>query len=399
MFDLDPTAPTYRGAFSVDFDPNVAGDIGEERLDEPFELTWWGDRALVGVGHYPERREGVVVEVPFSTFASATPGEIASPTLLDEDGDAVWHRPARREAIHLASHPSGRVLVSAFENDLFDLPSTWTEVGALSVLDVASGRLLTRDLADLDVAGVGCAGAWRAIEIDADHVAIACDGQPGGVFVMNAASLWSTSLDEAVAGLQGCVAGVASQDRSTRYLAPAPGGVLLADSPSAPDGSAAVLWSFDTDCQLLGAAQWDGPTLWDIRGLEAHPNAEQRWALVNARGEQAGVHIVDDSGQSCRRFDTLEAMLPDDHVNLAMRWMPAGDGFVLSAGPLEALDDVGVAGGLWWVQLEFGADPCTAPILGIVDLLELAPPFDAADPATWRRAGATMQVLDFAPQQ
>ncbi len=400
LFTLEGPGPLYRGAISVDLDPNPEGDISDDALDEPFDARFVGERLWLSVGHYPERLRGRILGLDPALLAAQAAGEtLAVDAWFDGvafSSATVVLDPGAREAIHMFEHPSGRVLASAFANDLFAAPEDWTDPGQLALFDGRStdDEIATRSLADFG----DCDGAWRPVPLDAEgsRVALACDGVAAGVALLDTSGLGEGELASALDGVEGCVASMGGDARQIRWVAPAGEGILVADSPAIADQSAAVLWNFDAQCQLLGAVQWDGPTSWDFRGLELHPARPDRWALLNAgNGEAMGVHIVDASGQSCRRLETLDSLWPEGHVPIAARWLPEGDSLVVAGGPRSSLDDAGAPGALW--RLDFAGDPCSAEV-ELEDLLAPLPAFDAAQPATWRRAGASLSIASNRPR-
>lgn len=400
FFTARGAGPLYRGAIDFDLKPNPMGDNEGENLDEPFGMAITDQGLAALLGHYPMRHAGSLVVVPHELLAMVADGATMPSSTFFADGmfsagvsDIAF---GDEEPIFVRKHPSGRLLVGVFANDLFALETDWTNPGKLLVVDPASGEFAARTLDMID--GGSCAGAWSVVPLDAamDKVGLACDGDEGAV-ILDVSGVGEGSVADAAAAIDGCLADIPFPSRRVRYVAPdGDGGILVTDNSTNADFVDGHLYHYDADCMPAGEGPIPGP-YWEARELVHVPNdAGPRWLLPTGRTTDRGVHVVKlDGGDPmiCAKLDALEPSwvgTPDDvEVHpYALAVTRSGDGLAIGAGPVEPQKDMPGYGRVIWTDLNTSADPCDPAsgfIVNIIDLTASAPAVSPDDPATWRR--------------
>lgn len=400
--------PIYRGAIDVDFKPNPMGDNSGENLDEPYGLAL-DERGLVAlVGHYPMRDSGSLLLIPHELLAMQAVGTTLLASQYFDAGTfsagVTEIALGEEEPIFVRTHPSGRLLIGVFDNDLFALETEWTNPGKLLVVDPTSGEVGTRTF---DAIGSGsCAGAWSVVPLDEnmDAIALACDGDEGAV-VLDVSAVGQGTVADAAAAIDGCVAEVPFPDKRVRYLAAdGTGGFLLAENSQLADFQDGRLWRFDGECQQLGATGVIPGPFWEVREIVHVPHADgPRWLLPTGRTADRGVHVVRDGDagpEICAKLDDFESYWADDAGGELHPYALALDGdargLAIGAGPAEAPSDGPGYGRVLWAELDAAVDPCTSsPVTTVVDLTASAPAVTADDPATWRRAPNVVLVKQY----
>jgi hypothetical protein len=408
IFAARGPGPVYRGAIDVDFKPNPMGDNSGENLDEPYGLALDERGLTVLVGHYPMRDSGSLLLLPHELLAMQAPG---ATLLASQYFDAGTFSAGvteiallEEEPIFVRTHPSGRLLIGVFDNDLFALETEWTNPGKLLVVDPTSGEVGARTF---DAIGSGsCAGAWSvvALDDDMDAIALACDGDEGAV-VLDVSAVGEGTVADAAAAIDGCVADVPFPDKRVRYLAPdGAGGFLLAENSQLADFQDGRLWRFDGACQQLGATGVIPGPFWEVREIVHLPHADgARWLLPTGRTADRGVHVVRDGDagpEICAKLDDFEPYWADDAGGELHPYALALDrdarGLAIGAGPAEALSDGPGYGRVLWAELDPATDPCaSSPVTTVIDLTASAPAVAAADPSTWRRAPNVVLVKQY----
>jgi hypothetical protein len=408
IFAARGPGPTYRGAIDLDLKPNPLGDNSGELLDEPYGMALDERGLVVLVGHYPMRDSGSLLLFPHDLLAAQPAASTLSASTYFDGGTfgagVIELALGEEEPIFVRAHPSGRLLIGVFDNDLFALETEWTSPGKLLVVDPLTAEVGTRAL---DMIGEGtCAGAWSVVPLDAamDRIALACDGDEGAV-VLDVSQIGTGTVGDAAAGVDGCVADVPFPDKRVRHLAPdGEGGFLLAENSTVADFQDGRLWRFDGECQQLGAPGTLPGPLWEAREIVAIDSVDgPRWLLPTGRTADRGVHVVRDGAEGpeiCGKLDELEpqwtATDGSDLHPYAMALDAAGRGLAIGAGPAEASTDMPEFGRALWVELDDTVDPCTAnPVTSVVDLSASAPAVDAANPSTWSRGPNVVLVKEY----
>ncbi|HEY8375035.1 MAG TPA: hypothetical protein VIK91_01045, partial [Nannocystis sp.] len=123
-------APYLRGRIGTDLkpDPTGAQTMGN-LLDEPYGLALGSAHLWAAIGHYPDTDRGSLVAYPRTAFGGLAPGAVFTEDMYFGSGTfsaGVIALPLeRQEAIFLLPHPSGRLLVGVFANNL--QVTTWPE--------------------------------------------------------------------------------------------------------------------------------------------------------------------------------------------------------------------------------------------------------------------------------
>jgi hypothetical protein len=183
--------------------------------------------------------------------------------------------------------------------------------------------------------------------------------------------------------------------------------VLVAETPTVVSATEqSRLWWFDGDCGTRGFSTLEGATSWQLWELASLPDTDDpSWLVSRADGDERGVLIFSgDPGagsvSSCGRVDALDE---------ADAWTAAGGDQPLAPHALALSEDghglaVGVGpsdyelagpgyGSLWWVELDYAQDPCTAASTAS-ELGASAPAVDAGLPRTWRRGPNVVHVIE-----
>ncbi|HET6584080.1 MAG TPA: hypothetical protein VFG69_11540, partial [Nannocystaceae bacterium] len=386
-------------------------------LDEPFGLALGPEGLSVLLGHYPLRNLGSLVVLPHEFLASKEVG--ATVPQSDFFADGAFTAPVadvelgEEEPIFMLRHPSGRLLVAAFENDLFALETDWTDPGKLLVIDPANPGAVGKRTLD-SIGGMTCVGAWSIVPLDdaMNHVAVSCDGDDGAA-VLDVSGIGEGSVEDAAAAVDGCIADVPFNDKRVRAIAPdGSGGFLLVEHSTVADGSAGRLWRFAGlggaagDCALLGMAELD-PSIFEVREIVRWPvTAGTRWLMTSGRIDAGrGVHVLQDGAtgpEVCAKLTELDASWQSDMgVALepyAIALAKDGTGVAVSAGEGDPRDDLPGYGRVLWAELDPSVDPCTAtPVVSVTDLTAGAPAVNIDDPATWRRGPNVLFVQQYGP--
>jgi hypothetical protein len=412
VFVPDHPDSAYRGAISVDFKPNECegcglGDNNEGRLDEPFGLVRAGGFLHVLTGHYPTREEGSLVAFPLSFFEGYTTG--ASVAVSDYFSGSQFQDPVvgrslgETEAIFMHRHPSGRLIVGVFDNDLFAAEESWTQPGKLLVIDPTDpgGEIGTVTLDG--IGDDGCQGASQVIDLGGELLAVACDGNEA-VAVLDGAGVGDGTVADAAAGLGAgvlCAVPGSQPGKRVRYLAPDDGtGFVVLESAPLALQTTSKLWHMGSDCSTAGVVQLDTGAQgdWQLGEIVRLPASVPAWlfAAGSALGANGlrGVFVAHESSGS------LE-VCPDPVAGFETAWDSAdgviepfalaltsdGAHLAVGAGPFTA-NPAGVGyGKVLWGALA-GADPCSLSA-EVVDLTDGQPGHAPAtvpnDPTTFRR--------------
>jgi len=402
IFAARGPGPVYRGAIDVDLKRNPGGNNEGENLDEPYGVAMTSAGLAVLIGHYPKRNRGSLIVFPHEVLSGYEVGATIPAVdyfVGDEFTSAVFARElGEEEPIFALTHPSGRLLIGSFANDLFTAETEWTAPGKLLVVDPGMPGAIGRRVLD-DVGGGRCTGAWSLIALDAEvnRVALACDGNEGAV-VLDVSRVGEGTVQDAAATIEGCVADVPFPNKRVRSIAEdGTGGFLLVEHAPVATGEEGRMYRFASDCSMLAAPGSIPGSLFEIRQivrLSGGGGDGARWLMASGRTSERGIHVIRDSAtgaEICGRLVALdEQWRGDDGRDLhpyALALEPGGRGLAIGAGPIDPGDDEPGFGRVVWVELDPAIDPCEAsPVTATTDLTASAPAVDAADPFTWRRA-------------
>jgi hypothetical protein len=405
----DPGGQVYRGAIDLDLKPNVCdgcelGDYADGRLDEPYGLAVAGQHLHVLTGHYPAPDLGTLVSFPFSFFVDRPAGAtIAVSDFFDGAMfSGVTETPLGQLEPIFATAVSGKLLVTAFNNDLFTTEDTWTQPGRLLVLDSVDPQGAGIGVVDLGgLQGGACNGAAQSVVIGEGRVAVACDGNEG-VGILDVGTLAGTPA-EAAAAIQGSWCPIpGASNRRVRHVAPdGLGGFVVVDGPGAELLSDARLWWFDSECAMQGLATLDGSD-WQLSQIVAMPQFEATWIFGSGAASPAGnrgIYVAQGSAgqiQICGPLVGFDELWTDANGELleplGLAIDEEGAHVAIGAGPFAAPPTGPGFGRVAWATLQGAADPCSMTA-SVVDLSAEAPAVDAMAPATYRRAPAVVEVV------
>jgi hypothetical protein len=430
VFVPDHPDSAYRGAISVDLEPNECdgcglGDNGAGRLDEPFGIARAGGFLHVLTGHYPTREAGGLVAFPLGFFEGITTGTTVPVTDYfvgsQFQGGVVQRSLGEREAIFMHQHASGRLVVGVFNNDLFAGEDSWTLPGKLLVIDPAdpSGELGTVTLDGLD--GGACQGASQVIGIGPNALAVACDGNER-VAIVDATNLGGGTVADAAAGLGNgftCpIPGVMMGTKRLRYLAPdGSGGFAVLEGPTPTNLQASArLWHMTPNASG-GCTNEGGSPLelgsggdWQLGEIVQLPAAGATWLLAagssNTQGGVRGIFVARDAGDGLELCPApipgFESAWQDVNGNaiepFALAVTSDATHLAVGAGPYIAPTSGVGYGKVLWATLA-GADPCslTADVDDLTDGEPgQAPAPNPNDASTFRR-GPNVVVIQEIP--
>ena len=400
IFAPDDPVNQYRGAIGFDLRPGTDSEF----LDEPFGIVLRDDWLHVMAGHYPARDRGTLVSIPRTLLGEYTVGMDVPVDRLILGGafqaPVVGTAFGVPEPIFAVDRPLfGRLVIGAFNNDLFSTETNWTQPGLVFVVDPADPTTFgTATLSNLE--GMQCNGAAQIVTLEHDgRVAVACDGNEAVAF-LQLGELGTGGVEAAAAAIAGTVCDLPPLDnRRLRYLAyDGIDGVLVGLGPGLDDplASGQVYW-VRSNCSVE-------PLDIGTNG-NAHPAQIVRvgGAFLVATGTpiegspdaKRGIYVVDANTGLCEAplpgFDafwstpgtTIEPYaLAIDGTNLAVG---AGVNPVHATGNVQ---DVAY-GKILWATLEGVEDPCsmTATVVDLTDgELGHAPAADPLLPTTVRRA-------------
>ncbi|MBA3549118.1 MAG: hypothetical protein H0T76_21750 [Nannocystis sp.] len=401
VFDVSGATPSLRGRINLDLKPDASGLQTSGLLDEPYSLALTDSDLLVALGHYPASDAGSLLRFPRAIFAELEPGEVFGTDRYFQSGvftggvEALAH--GRQEGIFLLPHPSGRVLIGVFANNL--QTTQWTTPSELLIadpMDLAAGVASV----DLGALPTPCVGAWelQALDPAVSKVALACDGSESVAVLSLPADFGTAPLAEAAKGVTGCGATLGGASQSTQFVSgDGAGGFLAVQSQlSAPPR----LWHVLANCTtgkptvtvpealnqvrllrqpaLLRATTSDAPPLW----------------LVAAGPTENGVVIVQGgaSPTMCGALTGLDVLAAE---NSPWALALAGDRthLAIGAGPASNPQLSSGRGQVLWATLDTsGLDSCQLHASQVVDLG--AGMFSASQPATWMRAPNVVVVAE-----
>ncbi len=402
VFDVSGATPSLRGRIALDFKPDPSGLQTSGLLDEPYSLALTENDLLVAIGHYPASDAGSLLRFPRATFAELEPGDVFGTDQYFQSGvftggvEALTH--GRQEGIFLLPHPSGRVLIGVFANNL--QTTQWTTPSELLIADPTD---LAAGVASVDLGALPkpCVGAWelQALDPAVSKVAVACDGSESVAVLSLPADFGTAPLAEAAKGVTGCGLTLGGAGQSTQFVSgDGAGGFLAVQSQLAAPPR---LWHVLANCSPSGVPNGPVPeALNQVRILRQpvllRPSAAEKpplW-LVAAGPTDNGVVIVQGgaSPTMCGALTGLDVLAAENSP-----WALALDGdrthLAIGAGPASNPQlSSGRAQVLWATLDTSGLDNCQLHANQAVDLN--AGMFSASDPATWMRAPNVVVVAE-----
>ncbi len=393
VFEVGVTPPVLRGRIDLDLKPDPTGQqISGNLLDEPYDLVATPGDLLITVGHYPNTDQGSLVRFPLTTFGGVGLGETYAVDNYFSSGnfsagvEALAH--GRREGIFLQQHPSGRLLIGVFANNL--QTTTWTNPSEVLVVDPSD---LSKPPASINLAPVDppCIGAWQleALDDDVSKVAVACDGSASVAVMSFPPSFGSGSLAEDAASVTTCGLnlGGGTDPWATQFVARDGKDGFLAIQ--AQLGRSPRLWHVRDDCTPRGIPVGEQP-LPEVRIVRQpvllEADAPGPVWLAAAGAMVPGVVVIAGavSPQVCGRVTGL-----DDLATGNSPWSLALDRtrthLAIGAGPPSNPELSEGRGQVLWATLDLEKlDECKVGATEVVDLN--AGLFQAANPKTWVRA-------------
>jgi len=402
VFEVRGAKPSLRGRVALDLKPDASGlQTSGNLLDEPYGLVLTDSDLLVAIGHYPDSDSGSVLRFPRATFADLEPGQLIATDRYFQSGvfkdgvEALAH--GRREGIFLLPHPSGRVLVSVFANNL--QTTEWTTPSELLIVDPMD---LAAGVASVDLGALPkpCVGAWelQALDPAVSKVALACDGSESVAVLSLPADFATAPLAEVAQNVTGCSLNLAGDGWTTQFVAgDGAGGFLAVQSQLAGPPR---LWHVGANCSPSGAPSTEVPeALNQVRLLRQpvllRPAAEKPplW-LVAAGPTDDGVVIVQGgpAPTMCGKLTGLDA-LTTENSPWALALTSDRTHLAIGAGPASNPQLATGRGQVLWATLDAsGLDSCQVHAGEAVDLG--AGLFSDSDPATWMRAPNVVVIAE-----
>lgn len=391
----DVNTATLRGRIDLDLKPDPSGQqVSGNLLDEPYELVLTNTDLVVTVGHYPDTDQGSLLRFPRTTFAALPAGgsfataDYFNNATFSAGVEALPH--GRREGIFLLAHPSGRLLVGVFANNL--QTSQWTTPSELLVVD-PSDFTATPASFDLGALDVPCIGAWQLTPLSADmsRIAVACDGSETVAILALPDDFATTPIADAASKIAGCGFKLGGGEAwSTQFVAPdGAGGMLaiqtqLAESPR--------LWQLSGACAPTSLPGKDvPPELQQVRLLRQpvllRPSgaSEPLWLVASALPDP-GVVIVRGgaSASMCGKLGGL-GLLASEHAPWALALDAAGEHLAIGAGVPNNPELSEGKGQVLWATLDRSKEAdCEVTASAVVDLN--AGRYKNSEPETWVRA-------------
>ncbi|MBK7824682.1 hypothetical protein [Nannocystis sp.] len=399
IYDVTGT-PSLRGRISLDLKPDPSGQqISGNLLDEPYELALTATSLIVTIGHYPDTDQGSLIRFPLTAFADVPAGGIFTVDRYFTGGSfsdgvaEVAH--GRREGIFLLPHPSGRLLVGVFANDL--KTTEWTNPSSLLVLD--SDLAAVPASIDLGALDKPCIGAWHLAALDAEvsRVAVACDGSDSVAVLTLPGDFATASIQDAAAGVTGCGLNLSSGLWTTQFVAADGAGNLIAVQSQLAESPR--LWQVHPDCSTGKPSQDAPPGLEQVRLLRepvllrGGSGDAARW-LVASGPTDPGVVIVKGGATPtmCGRLGGLD-LLAAANAPWALALDASGEHLAIGAGPPSNPELAEGRGQVLWATLDRSKlDACEVAATDLVDLN--AGRFLVGAPETWVRAPNVVVIAE-----
>lgn len=400
--------PALRGRIDVDLKPDPSGFQTEgDLLDEPYGIVLDATDLHVLVGHYPAREKGSLITFPLDAFADVTPGGVYGVDAYF-DGKGTFSAGARglaldrQEAIFALPHPSGRLLVGVFNNDIRAID--WPTAGQLLIVDPADPD--TASIGAFDLAGLDepCLGAWGLVALDdaVTSVALACDGSDSVAVLDLPADLGAGDPAVEAGKISGCgVALAAGASWTTRFLAPDGAGKVLAVQSQLL--AAPRLWTVDGSCKAvpsttsLGAGYEDLRLFNEVALVTPAGGGQPATWLIAATTPDPGIYVVRGGAAPgvCGRVDGFDAALTAGNAPYALALAADGSRLAVGAGSLSNPELAEGRGQILWAGLDLASvGECAVVATTVTDLNEGR--YVASDPKTWVRAPNVVHIHEVA---
>lgn len=406
IYDVGAAQPYLRGRIATDLKPDPTGlQTMGNLLDEPYGLVLGPDHLWAAIGHYPDTDRGSLVAFPRAALAEVAVGGVFSEDMYFQSGAfkaGVQSLPLeRREAIFLLPHPSGRLLVGVFANDL--RAADWPETSELLVVDPADLRpeaIGAFDLGALEKAP--CRGGWKITALDpqVSKVAVACDGSESLAIVTLPGDFAAAAPADAAAGMSACGLNLAGGAGSfTQFVAgDGVGGLLAVQAElTAPPR----LWNVGGDCNVGGPPGMDLPA--ELAGVRVvrepvllRPAGEAAavWLVASAQPEP-GVLVVrgGPTPAVCGAVEGLDLLDAASNAPWALALDATRQHLAIGAGPPVNPELAEPRGQVLWASLDTAdLDACGVTATDVVDLT--AGSYQNGDPRTWVRAPNILEIAE-----
>ena len=398
VFDVSAD-PYLRGRIGLDLkpDPTGAQTMGN-LLDEPYGLALDATHLWVAVGHYPDINKGSLVGFPRAGFDGLAAGGVFAESAYFSGGtfqaDVQGIPLDRPEAIFVVPHPSGRLLVGVFANDL--RAADWPAASELLIIDPTSAEIGAFDLGTLDPAP--CKGGWHVepLNDDVSRVALACDGSESVAVLLLPGDLGALSPAEAATQTSACSLNLGGEWTTQFVAADGAGGMLALQSQLT---GAPRLWSVSGDCLPAGAPGTDlPPELAMVRTLRqpvlARSGATPVWLAASGIPEPGVVIIRGGATPAiCGRLTGLDALNTDNNAPWALALDASRSHLAIGAGPANNPELSKGEGQVLWGALDLaGLDACAAAASDLKDLSQES--YKLGDPRTWVRAPNVLLIAE-----
>lgn len=392
----DTATGALRGQIALDLKPDLSGaqSMGN-LLDEPYGVALTDSDLLITLGHWPNTDKGSVLRLPRSTSALSVADFFDGSNFI-ADVQPLIHE--RQEGIFLVPHPSGRVLVGVFANNLTSDPASWDRPSELLVFDPTDldpANLGSFDLGTLDIP---CIGGWHLEPLDpaVTKLAVACDGSDTVAVLSLPNDFATASPKDAAAGVTGCGYALPNMN-TTQFVSADGGGGFLAVQSS---GLAPRLTHVDYDCTPKGMPS--GPPSGELAEVitlrqpvlvRSALDGDPVW-LIAAGLPTKNVVVARSNGtpELCGVLGGLD-LLASTNAPWALALTAAGDHLAIGAGPTG---DPFLADGrgqvLWGALDRTDLDACDLALTAAVDLTEGR--FVSSTPSTWSRAPNVVVIAE-----
>jgi hypothetical protein len=402
----DVTAKPYlRGRIGTDLKPDPSGEqtMGN-LLDEPYGLALDDNFLWAAIGHYPDTDRGSLLAYPRSAFAGLAQGAVVPEDMYFGSGAfsaGVLSLPLeRQEAIFLVPHPSGRLLVGVFANDL--RAASWPQPSEILVIDPADLRPGSIGAFSLALDKNPCNGGWKLTALDdaVSRLALACDGSDSVAVITLPPDFATTTPADAAAGMTACSAPLSTGTVNTQFVAPDGAGGLLAVQSQILEPP--TLWSINRECDLNGPPGDDlPPELAQVRIVRepvllrpAGGGKPPMWLLASET-PAPGVLIVRGGATPaiCGQVSGLDAINGAENGPFALALDATRTHLAIGAGPVSNPPFADGRGQVLWATLDLAdLDSCAVAATEVVDLTEGT--FVSNDPRTWVRAPNLLVVAE-----
>ena len=403
VYDVTAATPSLHGRIGLDLKPDPSGQqISGNLLDESYDLLLTPTDLIVTVGHYPDTDQGSLLRFPRSIFADLPPGGTFAADQYFAGGsftagvEALAH--GRREGIFLLPHPSGRLLVGVFANNL--QTTEWTTPSEVLVVDPTD---LTAAPGSVDLGALDkpCLGGWRleALDMGVSKVAVACDGSESVAVLTLPADFATAELSAAAAGVTSCGLNLGGTGQwTTQFVTADGGGGFMAVQSQL--GGPPRLWHVRGDCSPSDIPSQDSaPGLEQVQLLRQSvllrpAGASEALWLVASGVTDPGVVIIrgGSAPKMCGKVSGLD-MLDASNVPWALALDDKGEHLAVGAGPPSNPELAEGKGKVLWVTLDRTAqDTCEIAASAVVDLN--AGRFKGGEPETWVRAPNVVVIAE-----